>query len=327
MTEELKLSYSKIKNWRFCRMSYYYSNIERIEPKKKPRPLELGSAVHGMIEDYRLGKNWLDRLKGIKETYDKLSLDEKEHYGNIPLDSEKIVAGYLQHYKEEDKGLVYHLIEKELGPFELVEGVVFGVKPDGLAEDTMGRMLLVEMKTGKRLPPEDFRLWNLQTLLYVWGVRQGGYKVDGVLWDHIRTKIPTEPRLLKDGTMSRRELDTTYETYYNALIKEGLNPDDYTGVLDLLKKRKAFYARYKLPVKESMMQHIMKDARITAAEIRDGLTHITRDVSQMKCPRCMYRPLCEAALLEGDEAYVKAHEFVAKRKQEEPKEKEEDEEE
>jgi CRISPR/Cas system-associated exonuclease Cas4 (RecB family) len=251
-----------------------------------------------------------------------LSEEEKEHYGDVPGDCLKIVKGYLAHYKEEDKGLQFRQVEKEFGPFELTPGIMFTAKPDAIVEDTMGKMWLLEMKTGKRLPNEDFRIWNLQTLLYIWALHRAGIIVQGVIWDHIRTKIPTEPKLLKEGGMSRRELDTTYDVYHAALVRNKLNPDEYREVLEALKHRADFYVRYKLPVKETMLNHIVHDAKITAEELKLG--KITRDISQMKCPRCMYRPLCEAALLDGDEEFVKQREFVPKHKKEEVRETEDE---
>jgi len=249
----------------------------------------------------------------IRDDWSKLLQEEREHYGDIPGDSKQIVEGYIDQWKESDKGYIFTEVEKVFGPYELVPGVVISVTPDAIVEDTMGRHLLLEMKTGKKLPPEDFHLWNLQTLIYVWGVRQAGYKVEGVLWDHVRTKIPTVPRILKDGTMSKRILDTTASVYTRALIENNLSPDDYADVIDVLRNRKEFYSRVKLPVKEKMLFHLMSDVRTTATEIRDFMhTHITRDVSQMKCPRCMYRGLCEAALMGGDEDYVLEHDFVPK---------------
>jgi len=310
----IDLSYSKIRAWRFCRQSFKYGSIDRIEPRKKPKQLEMGSAIHECIEAYRKGLDWRKQLNQFKLEFNKLLPDEKEHFGDLPKDVERIVTGYISHYKEEDKGLKWHLVEDSIGPIEIVPGVNFSLKPDALVEDTMGRMFLVEIKTGRNLPGEDFRVWNLQTILYIWGLREMGYKVNGVLWDHVRTKAPTVPRLLKNGTLSKREIDTDYGTYYDAIVANGLNPDDYQDVLDKLKYSKSFYARYRLPVKEPMIEQVLRDAKISAREIKKWEGLVYRDISTMKCPKCMYRSLCEAALMGGDEAMIKKREFVAKQK-------------
>jgi len=313
----LELSYSKIKNWRYCRQAFHYAHVLRIEPKKKPRPLELGSAVHAMLEAYRGGRAWQLVLAEVKADYDKLLDEEKEHYGDIPGDAEQIVKGYIAQYEQEDKGLKFIAVEKEMGPYLLVEGVTMSCTPDAIVEDTMGRQLLLEMKTGKRLPTEDFHMWNLQTLIYTWAARQAGYKIEGILWDHIRTKIPTKPRVLKTGGMSRRlNIDTTYQVYLDALIEVGFNPDEYNDILQILKKKKEFYQRVKVPIKEPMLKALMHDVQITALDIRDNLDHLTRDISQMKCPRCMYKTLCEIAIMGGDEKFTIDREYVAKHRKE-----------
>jgi CRISPR/Cas system-associated exonuclease Cas4 (RecB family) len=263
-----------------------------------------------MLEAYRAGKPWQLVLAEIQDSYDKLFDEEKEHYGNIPGDAEKIVHGYIAQYEQEDKGLKFITVEKEFGPFEILPGITISVTPDAIVEDTMGRLLILEMKTGKRLPDEDFHIWNLQTLIYTWGARKAGYDVKGILWDHIRTKLPTEPRPLKDGGMSRRLLDTTYQVYFDALVNAGLNPDEYSGILDALKKKKEFYQRTMIPIKEPMIKTIMNEVAVIATEIRDGA--ITHDISQMKCPKCMYRVLCSAVLMGGDVEFTITREFVAK---------------
>lgn len=307
---ELKLSYSKIKNWRFCPQSYQYAHIERIEPKFKPVPFAIGSAIHELLELDRKNLDWRPRAEEMKEEFSKLSLEEQEYYGNIPHQAATIVEGYTKFYKEADKAFQFKAVEEDFGPHELIPGVLYTAKPDAIAEDTMGRLLLWEMKTGKKLPDADFRIWNLQTLLYVWAMRQSGVNIQAIMWDHIRTKLPSEPKLLVKGGLSKREIDTTYEVYYNAIIRNHLNPDDYSDILSDLKKRRDFYMRVKLPVKEGMLNCILEDAKVTARQIKDG--YVYRNISQMHCPKCMYRALCEAALQGGDEEYIKETQFVPK---------------
>lgn len=309
--QEMQLSYSKIKNWRFCPQAFQYAHIDRIEPKLKPPQFAIGGAIHELLELDRKGLNWRARAEEMREEFSQLSLEEQEYYGNVPHNAVKIVEGYLRYYQEIDKGFKFKAVEQDFGPHELIPGVLYTAKPDAIAEDTMGRILLWEMKTGKRLPDADFRIWNLQTLLYAWAMRQSGVYVQAIMWDHIRTKLPTEPKVLKDGkSLSRRELDTTYETYYNAIVRNNFNPDDYVDELNALKKRRDFYMRVKLPIKEVMLRHVVEDAKVTARQIKDG--YIYRNISQMHCPKCMYRALCEAALQGGDEEYIKEAQYTPK---------------
>lgn len=307
---EMKLSYSKIKNWRFCPQAFKYAHLDRIEPKLKPVPFALGGAIHELIELDRKHRDWRARAEEMRGEFSQLSLEEQEYFGNVPHQALQIVEGYVNFYREVDRAYQFKAIEEDFGPHELIPGVLYTAKPDAVAEDTMGRLILWEMKTGKRLPDADFRIWNLQTLLYVWAARLSGTNVQAIMWDHIRTKLPSEPKLLVKGGLSKREIDTTYETYYAAIIRNGLNPDDYSDILSALKKRRDFYMRVKLPVKEGMLNSVLEDAKVTARQIQEG--RIYRNISQMHCPKCMYRALCEAALQGGDEEYIRDTLYVPK---------------
>ena len=94
MTEPFVVSYSKMKQWRFCRQAYYYNHIEKIIPKRKPKPLKMGGIVHSMLEAVSKNQDWTLVLDQVKKEYSKMMDEEKEYYGNLPDDSKRIIVGY-----------------------------------------------------------------------------------------------------------------------------------------------------------------------------------------------------------------------------------------
>lgn len=315
MSEIITVSYSEIKRWRFCRQSHFYQYVEGIIPRVKTKPLKLGSIAHQSIEAWAKVGNWGDIRKAVEEEYKKMFEEEQELYGNIPETIKKLMNGYTSRYHDERKK--YTLIEEKLGPVPLTKRTQFILRIDRLTETKAG-LTLCETKTARRIPEEDLRIWDLQTILYVWALRELGYPVKAILWDYIRTKIPTVPQILKDGTISKRDIDTDYDTYLEAINKAC--PDRVGEYKDILKKLKEgstsrFYKRVLLPVNDRMIQPVLADARMTSLEIA-SFSHIpVRNISGFTCPRCFYSSLCQANLRGLDESYIRDREFMSRKEE------------
>jgi len=311
--DNLVVSYSELKAWRFCRQSHYFKYIDRITPRRKPRPLKVGSILHKLLEYHTAGKDWTPIIKEVKSEYDKMFDEEKDFYGNLPEEAQRIMEGYQKIYKGEKAK--YLMIEKEIGPIPLTPKVSFKMRLDRLVYHSDTKLtLLCETKSGKKIPQEDIRIWDLQTILYVWALRQTGQKVDGILWDYIRTKPPSIPPLLKSGALSQRQdMDTTQEVYLQAIKENKLQPADYQEFLDSLKGRESqFYRRVILPVNESIVEPILSDARMSAREIYYLREHPVKTISGYTCPRCMFSSLCYAELRGLDTDFIREHEFMNK---------------
>jgi len=312
------VSYSRIKRWRFCKQAHYYQYVEGIEPRRKPKALKLGSIIHKMDEVKVQGGDWRDVLKEVKKEYDKMFVEEKEFYGDLPSEVERIMEGYEHAYPNDEK-FKYSLVEETLGPVPLTEHTVLKLKPDKIVEDEEGLRLLGETKTGKRIPSEDFRMWDLQTILYVWGARQVGYEVDGILWNYIRTKPPALPQILKNGTLSKKQsIDTDYRTYLKAIKEIGGDPADYKEFLEGLRENTSrFFRRIRVPVAEKTIEPIVEDAKKTSLEIYYLQNYPVRELSAFTCPRCFYKNLCYAEMGGLDSGFVRESEFKKREREEE----------
>jgi hypothetical protein len=316
----LSVSYSRIKSWRFCKQAHFYKYVEEIEPKRKSKPLKVGSIIHQMDETKFTGGNWRDILDQLKKEYKKMFEEEKEFYGDLPAEIENIMIGYDEEYGKNEK-FNYYTIEETLPDIPLTSKTSLKIKPDKIIEDG-GLNFLWETKTGRKIPEESTRLWDLQTAIYVWGARQIGYKMNGIFWNYIRTKPPTIPEVLKNGELSQRKnIDTNHRTYLKAIKDHKLNPADYKEILDLLKENGSiFFRRMKLPIAEKTLDQIADDAKKSSLEIYYMQDYPIREISAFSCQRCFYSSLCYAELRGIDSEFIRKAEY----KKQEKKIKEED---
>jgi len=330
----LNLSFSKAKVWRRCRQEFHYKYVDHLERKLPAVPLIRGNIIHELIDTWMSGGNWRETLASYVVKYDRLFQEEKELYGDLPGDIERIMENYTKKYQDDQSE--YPAVEL---PFsvELMPGVNFNGRIDAIMRDPSKGLWVMETKTHKRLPDDDVRLMNLQTVLYTWVVPQleqfEGQETKGVLWNYIRTKPPMLPELLKSGALSqRRNIDSDYDTYLGEIRKHGLNPDDYVSVLSVLEgKQDQFFRRIPFPrPPQDLTRSVLRDLIITAEEIRDYLgigwdeynnetearPKLYRNLSSFQCKNCAYRPLCEAELFDMDVEFVKKSRFQLRTKEE-----------
>ncbi len=310
-----KVSHSKVKTWRRCRKAYDYRYVQKLRPRRKGRPLVFGSIVHEMIEAHANGDSPQDVLTKYRKDVKKLFSAERDEYLQIVTDAELLMVGYFRKY-EKDK-LKFIAIKRKLAEHEfsvpLTDGIILEGKVDALARKPDKTVWMVEHKSHKEVPGEDVRLRDLQTVIYETVLVEHGFveRIDGILWDYIRSKPPTIPRLLKDGSMSQAAIDTTPEVYRQALIDAKLDPKKYKDMLKSLEKAAdSFYQRVYMPLNRTMSKQLMGEFITTSKEMRDchgkdATRNLTKD-----CSWCEYRQLCTAELLGNDADFIRSREFT-----------------
>lgn len=299
-------SYSKLKDWKWCRQLYYYRHVEGLRPRKKSNPLYMGSMLHDMLEVFNKGGEWRIILGDYKRRFEKLFIIEQEDLGDIVESAERIMEGYIKKWGEP---FPFITIEEKMTGIKFIRGTDLTIKTDGVIEDK--GQWLIEHKSTKRFSPDQLSLFNPQGILYLWGLRQRGIKVKGILWDYIRTKPPTIPRVLKDGTVSRKQsIDTNYDTYLNTILTSGNDAADYVDFLDMLKnKGEVFYRRTLLVIPEPTIKLVIDDLKQTAIEISRLQYYPTRNINTITCRGCQFRRVCEAVLNNLDADFIKKKDF------------------
>ena len=309
---ELIVSYSRINAWRRCHKKYEYRYMQGLDRKKPDVAPLRGNILHECLDALAEKKSRIPIWEKYNKLYNKLFQGEKELYGNIIPECERIITGYKDTY--ENDGLTYtkgpdgRKSEIEVKA-ELLPGVIFRGHIDKLPKSKDGRIWVMDHKSHKSLPDEAARFGDIQTVIYYNLLPlSGGPKPDGVLWDYLRTKPPTIPEVLKNGQLTRRaNIDTDYRTYMDMVRAIGANPKDYKEELERVKSN-TFYQRIYLPAPDKrLLKSVQDDMIATAKEIKrmpDTARSVTYD-----CQRCDYFNLCQAEMRGLDSSFIRKAEF------------------
>lgn len=321
--ETTRVSHSRIKTWRRCEMQHHYKYYQGLRKKAAARPLVIGTAVHTMIEAQLERGTWEPEFKQFNAEYSKLFQEEQLMLGNLPVEVKAIVERYFDYYRED--GLIYPVrrrnrrTELELH-IPLTGYISFIGYVDAYPQDEQGRNWLMDHKTCKSIPTEENRFSDLQLLIYNWMLPQLGYPApDGVIWDYLRTKAPTQPEMLKAGGFSKnKSIDTTYDVYMGtvekALGRKALK--DYEEFAQQLKGREEkFLRRIILPApKTVMISTVVKDLEATAQEIHTrGPMATVRNMTK-DCSWCSFYNLCQAEVRGLDTEHIRAMDYTTEGK-------------
>jgi CRISPR/Cas system-associated exonuclease Cas4 (RecB family) len=315
------VSQSSIKLYKKCPQAYYYKKVMNIVPKRSALPLQRGIILHSALEAYYKKEDWRAAIAGYQEFWDSLMEEEQmELYGGDLLgDCTKIIEGYCRVYGKKPKEKVL-AVELDLSekPIEILPGLYLSGRIDLISKDENGTWI-TEHKSHKKIPSEDTRFLNTQTVLYQLAAEKLGFKLDGIRWNYLRTKLPTIPRQLKAGGLSRaKDIDTDYYTYYNAIIENGEDPKDYQEELTRLKESgNDFYVRRYSPKNEQVTQAILSDLRNVAPLMERMDKYPYRCLDPFTCRSCSYKTLCQAELLGLDTSFILKKDFMRKEENDE----------
>lgn len=315
-----KVSQSKVKAWRKCRQAYYYRYVESLRKKVKARPLTFGSLVHEMIEAHASGEDAFRVLAVAERKQGKLFRAEYELYGNIIDDVRIIMTDYFAHHKRDD--ITYLPINGQLAEHKFEVPIGDGIVATGLVDAYATKNKLrwmVEHKTfGKQMPDEDARWRDLQSSVYIRiGEMLGWPRVDGLLWDYIRSKPPQAPAFLKNGKVARRLIDTlpTKIIEFVAQNKKQVG-GDATRLLSMARKNETrYFRRIFVPTKPDVIGKVFADFTETAREMRDLHGKRRARTIDRHCSWCDFEGLCRAELRGGDVDFLKEKDFEVSKKE------------
>lgn len=308
-----KVSQSKVKTYRRCHRAYHNKYVEKLKRKRVKRPLMFGRIVHEMLDAFAGGDDPFDVLEKIDLDNARLFAVEKEQYGEIIADIRTIMTDYFDHWDERD--LVYVRINKKSSEhefdIELMPGVMWNGKIDGIAKTPNKLRWLVEHKTFTRMPGEDERWRNLQSVTYIRAIDILGWKpVDGTCWDYIRSKAPPRPGLLADGSMSRKNIDTLPTAVLETIEAHGFKAKDYKEFLVTIQKnRDTWFKRIHTPVSKDVVDKVFGDFEATVREMVEKHGKVKDMNIERHCGWCDFEPLCRAELQGHDVDYIKQKEY------------------
>lgn len=300
------VNHSMMKTFRRCPKQAQYKYGNQYLPKVDSKPLTRGKWFHALLETHYTGGNWKTTHKQWSYEFAELFDEEKEHLGNLPQEMADLFRSYLWHYKNEGEWEVLE-VEKTIHA-TLPNGMKFKGKVDMLVRDRYG-LWLVDHKTHKILPELIDRLLDTQSPAYIWACWENGIDVRGFIWNYIKTKAPSRPKVLKNGKRFSKTLgETDYYTFAVALKKSGFPVGDYRDTLDYLKSQR--YEFGKLSTSPFFQRHIIERTDVSVGNAIRELTHtamrmrdynfdpeMTERVPDRSCKwMCSYRDLCVAEL-------------------------------
>jgi hypothetical protein len=333
MGDEIRISHSRVSTYRACPQKHAFRYVDHLEPVAKNLLLQRGIWLHELIEKFLTGADWEARLDSITKEFNTMMEMERANLGDdLPNDLAIIMRGYAKTYQNDH--LTYPKVEL---PFSVplfndaewdeqvdyyrslgieLPYISFVGKIDAVAKDAK-HTYIVEHKTVGKVPDFDVRLLDPQTALYAYALPLvSEYKPTAILWDYVRTKAPVVPEPLKKGGLTKRkDIDTDYDTYYQAIMSNGLDPNDYADILSILSaKGNTFYKRLPMPLAgTNFTDMLMDDFRSTALEIAvNGDTNRTKYIGR-NCMNCEYKVLCESEVFGLDADFVKARDFRVKK--------------
>jgi len=230
-------------------MQYSYNYEEKLQLKRKKVGLFRGDLGHQLVQAHytRPGDGWRPKYEELVKTrWDPLFDEEKEDYG---FDFMEVLKDLMEHYEEHwqsyDKDWTILHVEKD---FEIVtkHGWPVRWKADLIVQDEIRattarrikghgqkRTLLVEHKFKKAIPSSEERILQPQVHGYAWLLSKKGIPIDSILWDYIRTEPVPRPKILKDGGLSIRKLNTDQRGYRKSLEEAELEASQ--GLEDYIK--------------------------------------------------------------------------------------------
>lgn len=315
-------THSMLKTFRRCPKQAEFKYAKRLKPRRMGVHLKRGKWIHELLEIYHSGGDWRAHHAKLSVEFNTMFDEEKEYYGDMPTEIAHLMASYVWHYKNDP--WIVHDVEFQLD-CEFPDGSLYRGKVDALIENEFG-LWLVDHKSHKTLPDHNFRLLDAQSALYLWAARENGLKVQGFIWNYIRWKAPTKPKLAYAGTsrqrLSTREIDTDYPTFA-AEVKRLRDEEDLEITPEIRQKleqlkgqryahgatqQSSFFRRDVLEKDDAMLDRVMAENFHTSLRMHDYDFERTEMVERVVGPSCKFScsfiDLCTVELMGGDLRYL-----------------------
>lgn len=347
-TPEGMISVSQLQSFLSCKKKWEYGYIEEITPRVDRAYLTIGKLCHKGMQtamqcawedqqehpncDYRTldrWKNWLGAgLEALEEEYNA-------YLRNVPIldeelpDLDKMAMNAMSIFEqafEEFEPWKYEVLTlckggKPIPALELhfkvpctptkgMHGYI-----DAILRDTeTGFVWCTDYKFRKTLSPNEDEANNIQNAVYAYACQKMGVDIAGTMtWQHINTPAAM-PTLLKNGTVSRAKIKTTWNVYREFCLANDLDPEDYREEMqeklaDIEWFRATNEYRNQETVERIWNQCVLPGARAIKAARKANADNF-RSLYPWNCKMCQFQSLCQAELRGYDADYIRKNDFV-----------------
>jgi len=310
------VSISEINSRLSCQVKHDFRFNKRLVPAEEREVLTLGKAVHIGLEAWYLTGDIEHALRAMREY-----LERSTYRDDLIQLTAGMLTGYIEHWRGQDDFEVLHVELAFRVPLTTPSGQASRIfdlvgRVDMVVRRPDGSIWVVEHKTVGVKDAQYFRRLetDFQIRAYVWAVsRFLGLPVKGVLYNVLRAKLPVEPEILKNGSISKRaNIDTTLEVFEAALARTNCNPADYADIIEHLRTEdNSFFMRREMEIAPEDLRRWLLE-----------MYHVTRDLRRSQfiyrnptaCSLhggCEYRDVC-SGLLPADEVSTRYRTLVTK---------------
>ncbi|KKK67140.1 hypothetical protein LCGC14_2957040, partial [marine sediment metagenome] len=304
-------SYSAINTYQRCPKLYFYKYVKNLQRNKRSVALTQGTDAHKFLQVFFLALQQGRHVSGAwDEVYaytDELAAankeltfeDEHAEYVELLAETLQWIAGYCDQYGEEWE--VLHVEEEFLIMFETGEIITF--TPDLVVRDRNGYVWIIDHKTTSAIPDSGIPFGDMQALLYYAGVQAIYPECRGFIFNRLRKKIPTQPRLTKTGdkrVADFKRIDTTYEVLRDFLVDEApdlLNdPTHQQRLAELRDAPERWFWTETVYVNESTEEATLEDVAVVlgqmqaSKEITAYPRNLQEDRGYLSCGKCAFQP-------------------------------------
>lgn len=192
---------------------------------------------------------------------------------------------------------------------------------DWVAMDERGHVWLWDFKTRKALKSREYDALQIQAPCYQFLLKETlNVELVGTVTYQIRAAVRKRPKMntrktkQPNGTtalgMSRAAITTDWPTYRQALLDNGLDPDEYLDMKDKLPAsmdRPELYYRGPRETAE-VWNTVLDTVDMMEAAHRDG--KFPRNINPFTCGGCSHRSYCEADLRDEDLEALEQSEYM-----------------
>lgn len=314
-----QISVTELGSFRECRRRWFLAHVRNLVGKTERKELWFGDLMHGALQVYAV-KGLKKAQKEFVKLYDESMPKVKESYGGLWEGVEEMYAdfkilglGMLENYERfcEASGMELenvHLEQRVWVPIRDLSGKpITGTKLTARMDRVVGikgkhDLYILDYKTGSSASTgKSFEL-NDQVTGYAdiyW--RLTSELPFGIIFEHLLKKIPEDPRILKNGSLSTAKNQNTMPWQYEAKMKE----------MGLMKSKEHLECLYALEAQgfdgyferemtqrnveqvlafEKHLYFIYQDMLAVVADPRKAYPN----PSSFRCPRCPFLSVCMA---------------------------------
>ena len=347
-TPEDMISVSQLQTFLSCRKKWEYGYVEEITPRIDRAYLTIGKLCHkGMQAAMQCA--WQDQQENPDADYYTLSRWEMwrecgvnainneyiAYLATVPLlnseqpELDKMHMDAVDVFKqafEEFEPWKYNILtlyrnNKPIPALELhfkvpcpptkgLHGFI-----DAIVEDkTTGFIWCTDYKFRKSLAPDEDEVNNIQNVVYAYACEKMGIAITGTMtWQHLNTPA-VNPQLLKNGSISRAKIKTTWKKYAKFCQNCGIDSEPYKEEMqEKLSDIEWFRITYEYR-NVNTIYNIWQDCIKPVAKLikgaKDPKVLNFRSLYPWNCKMCQYQSLCQAELREYDVEYIRQTQYT-----------------